>query len=38
MTFTQLAISGFVAGCGFASVVATLMAGYYATTKALGEV
>lgn len=38
MSFTQLAISGFVSGCGFAAVVASVMAGYYATTKALSEV
>lgn len=38
MSFTQLAISGFVSGCGFASVVGALMAGYFATTKALSEV
>lgn len=38
MSFTALAISGFIGGCGFAAVVASVMSGYYATCKALNEV
>lgn len=38
MSFTSIAISGFVSGCGFACLVASLMAGYYATCKAVSEI
>lgn len=38
MSYTAIAISGFTAGLGFASVVASLMVGYYAASKSLAEV
>ena len=37
MSFLQLALLGFTSGMGFAAVVASLMAGYFAARHSLTE-